>query len=483
MALIRVKTLNEFTNKQLSDWMALTANQANINKDSMIYMDAQVISNLAYLLQQDAITMVNNAFIAYATGDELSNLGLDRGYPRNEAVAATGEVTFSRGSVAEADYLIPNGTLISTQRSGDGTTINFKTTEEATLYGSVPNPVAPTLQGFDNGGAVPDGTYYYKITAVSGDGLETAASPLASIVLANGVDTNRIELSWTSVPRAVAYRVYVQYGGGGANVKLLAETPNASYTDTIGFTTESETPPTSNNTGSVEVVVPIECANTGSLGNVAANTVTKFINKPTGIEFVTNLEAISGGTDEEDDEAYRARLRDLMTNNYGKVTVHGYRQTCEAVDGVRSATVVRSDNVRSNLIYIYIVAESGNGIPNADLIQKVQDAIDADDGHAVCDDVIILPPFIYTLSLDINVYELAPGYTEAQADSELDTLFQAFFPTVAVGGYLRVVDINNVIHDSLSITDFKLVNPSSNIQLDENQMVVLGTINTTYNLS
>lgn len=77
MALIDSKSLNDWRNIQLQKWKELQPD-ININPDSMVFMDASVISEGLYLLQQDAITLTNNAFLAYATGDELTNLGLDR---------------------------------------------------------------------------------------------------------------------------------------------------------------------------------------------------------------------------------------------------------------------------------------------------------------------------------------------------------------------------------------------------------------------
>ena len=73
MALIDSKTLDDLRVVQLQKWQELVSN-ANIGTDSMIYVDATVIAEVLYL-QQDTITLVNNAFIAfYATADELTNL-------------------------------------------------------------------------------------------------------------------------------------------------------------------------------------------------------------------------------------------------------------------------------------------------------------------------------------------------------------------------------------------------------------------------
>jgi uncharacterized phage protein gp47/JayE len=48
----------------------------------------------------------------------------------------------------------------------------------------------------------------------------------------------------------------------------------------------------------------------GSSGLVAADTITKFVTKPIGVDEVTNLQAFTdGGLDKETDDAFRARLK------------------------------------------------------------------------------------------------------------------------------------------------------------------------------
>jgi len=485
MALIQPKTLQEWLQKQLDDWQTLKPN-VNMESDGMVNMDAMVIAERLFELQQDAITLVNNAFIAYSTGDELSNLGLDRGIPRKIALASSGEVTFGRAVVAAANFLIPEGNLISTQPDGDGRTINFRTLEETYIYGTVPTPgiIISTLQ--TAGGAIVNGTYHYKITAVSGDGKETDVSPLETVVVSNGFVTNSIDLAWTSVPRAVAYRIYIEVGGIGNSVVLLTETINAFFTDVIGNSTSSITPPLTNETGSTEITVDVECTDEGVIGNVGAQTVTKFINKPSGVEYVFNLDSITGGVDTETDIDYRARIRRLLTTNTGKVTKTGYKNTIEAVDGVEIATPTRPFPGLNNIIWIYITANTTTGLPSQDIIDaaqaEVSELASGDDGRAVCDDVTVKAPISYVINLDITITELAEGFDATACEDEINSLMISFFRSIGVAGYMRNVDIENVIHDSNSVEDFSLDSPTANIQLDYNELAILGTINYTYNL-
>jgi uncharacterized phage protein gp47/JayE len=50
----------------------------------------------------------------------------------------------------------------------------------------------------------------------------------------------------------------------------------------------------------------------GTDGNVAANTIIKFVSKPAGVDEVTNPAVTSNGSDEESDDAFRSRLKQFV---------------------------------------------------------------------------------------------------------------------------------------------------------------------------
>lgn len=75
-------------------------------------------------------------------------------------------------------------------------------------------------------------------------------------------------------------------------MKLLANTVTASYIDILGSTVSLVSPPISNQTGNLSIDAAITAVASGVSGNTAAHTVTAFIDKPTGIEYVDNANAI-----------------------------------------------------------------------------------------------------------------------------------------------------------------------------------------------
>lgn len=68
--------------------------------------------------------------------------------------------------------------------------------------------------------------------------------------------------------------------------------------------------------GSGRDSAPVHCvaAAAGASGNLGANALTQFVARPPGVFEVTNVSALSGGRDQEDDDSFRARLKTYVSS-------------------------------------------------------------------------------------------------------------------------------------------------------------------------
>lgn len=469
--LIDSKTLAEWRDEQLAKWKELLPT-ANVSADSMIYIDASVLAEMLYLLQQDLITLTNNAFLAYATGDELSNLWLDRWLPRNDAVKATGTVRFSRTAKSSENYSIPAGTLVATQPWGTWNFVVFSVTTNSILYGTVAVPWSASASILTTGGSIWADTYYYKITAISWDGKETSASGSTTVVVGSGT-TNAISLTWTSVSNAVSYKVYIS--DDNTTFYELDTVTTPSYIDTLWTTASSTEPPATNDTGNLYVDVAVEAQVAWVTGNVAPGTVTKFIDKPYGIEAITNSAEIAGGSDAEDDDTYRARIKTFLSSNTGKVTIAWYKQTVEAYEWVKTALVEAGTWGNSNEITITITADNVTGVPSSELIAAVQAYVELDENRAVCDDITVQWPTTTTVNYEVTVIEKDASVSEATMTSRIEDAIEWYLPSIAPWGKVYIVDIEDLLHSIDWMIDFTLVTPNANITLTSWQIAVAGT--------
>ena len=461
MALITPKSLDEWKTLQLDKWKELEPN-INTNTDSMVSMDAMVISEVAYLLEQDLITQTNNAFLAYASWDELSNLWADRWIARKVASSATWVATYSRTTKDTVNYTIPLWNLISTIEDSSWAIITFQTTAEWTLYWiiGVPTWLTNTLS---TGWTINNGTRVYTVTAVDWNWVQTSVSWSTTSVISNGLTTNSIVLDWTPVERAISYNIYLWWF-------FLANSLTDSYTDIVWTTASIITTPLTNLTWATSVNVPIISTLEWVITNVWINSITKFIETPTWIETVINLTATSGWADEETDTIFRERIRYDLANNFWKITASWYTKTALAVSWVASATTLHEVWNPANEISVFILATWTNPIPSAWLILEVQTLMDLDENRAVCDSIVVKAPTVVNIAVTMTITSYDTSYTELALTNLIKDELQAYFVWLWVWWVVRVVDISNVIHDMDAVTDFTLSLPTTNTTLTSTQI-------------
>lgn len=108
------------------------------------------------------------------------------------------------------------------------------------------------------------------------------------------------------------------------------------------------------------VKVRIQCTQTGTAGNTMKDTVIMVGSKLTGISSVTNEEAITGGTELEDDESLKTRITEYdRTQGESYVgNVADYKRWATSVDGVGAAIVIPA-NDDTGLVTIILVDSNG----------------------------------------------------------------------------------------------------------------------------
>ena len=131
-----------------------------------------------------------------------------------------------------------------------------------------------------SGGTLPNGTYYYKVTALDGVGGETPASNEASQAITLGQNA---VLTWNVVPNAFGYNVYRGTVSDGETLitgtGLPAPQPSP-LTATVTFTDTGEaTPPSGIAISSITVTGPVRVAGNPNGATVILTTPAQL---PTG---------------------------------------------------------------------------------------------------------------------------------------------------------------------------------------------------------
>lgn len=93
--------------------------------------------------------------------------------------------------------------------------------------------------------------------------------------------------------------------------------------------------------GSTTVSAPVQCTIAGTIGNIEASKIVGFggLAPITGISTVTNAQAFSGGTDEEDDATYVSRFQNTFLRNISGTT-DMFLALAVSLNGITKANVV-----------------------------------------------------------------------------------------------------------------------------------------------
>lgn len=116
----------------------LATDLLSANSDANPYSQATYTYALLFALsettannqEQSLSDVYDAAYVVDASGEDLTKKAQNLGVVREDAVRATGVVTFSRSSNASQDFVIPSGTIVETLAEDP---VQFETTETATL--------------------------------------------------------------------------------------------------------------------------------------------------------------------------------------------------------------------------------------------------------------------------------------------------------------------------------------------------------------
>lgn len=112
------------------------------------------------------------------------------------------------------------------------------------LYASLSTPANAAFSTSTTGGTLAAGTYYYRVSALDGNGGETLASAETSQVTTGSTST--VTVNWGAVTGATGYKVYGRSTGAEL---LIAEVGSVTTYIDDGSVTPSGALPTANTTG------------------------------------------------------------------------------------------------------------------------------------------------------------------------------------------------------------------------------------------
>lgn len=223
--------------------------------------------------------------------------------------------------------------------------------------------------------------------------------------------------------------------------------------------------------------VSVKCMQTGTAGNVIAGTVIFKLSQLSGVTAVTNPEAITGGTEEEDDDSLRARIVSLdQSQSVSYVgSVADYKRWSLEVPGVGGVTVIPAQD-DSGLVTL-VITDSNGDPANEEICQNVYDYImsPADPELRLTAPNVklsVIPPTITELSISATV-EVGTGSSLDSIKSAFIEAVQAYLDTARSDGEVRYTQIGKILAGIPGVYDYDALTLNSgttNISITNTQL-------------
>lgn len=383
----------------------------------------------------------DNIFIQSANLAELRRHGEEYGLDIKAGNFAIGTLRFG----GAGGTFIPTGTQAAYD-PGSGDPLFYDTTADATL----PNPGSPgALTAADSGSAgnPPAGTYEYVVTFTTVEGETLPGTESAPVVtsVAHAINLTNIPLGGPGTTGRKIYR-----SRGGSSYQLVTAILNNTvtvFTDNLADAGLGSAPLTVSTAERVSVAAQSE--ETGADYNAAIGTILDVADAPDGVTDVYNVAPFTGGTDEEDMDAYRDRLLDFIRNpkTGSKADLEGW---AEEIDGVDNATAFPNDNLgtpTNGHVTVRIAGPNG-AIPSGAVITAVQNALnDQDQANAV----IHISTFTQVSTNVTVTITPATGYVLADVTANVQQAIIDYINSVPVGGTVYAAGVIDAVFGLIGV--------------------------------
>lgn len=222
--------------------------------------------------------------------------------------------------------------------------------------------------------------------------------------------------------------------------------------------------------GSLSVDVPAQAVEVGAAGNVASNTVLSMAVAPVGVSAVNNPMPFTGGVEEEEDEALRARVLESFQRLPNGANAAFYEQGALSFLGVAAANVLpRHRGIGT--VDVVIAAESG--LPDEELVAQVQEYFE--ERREIAVDVKVLMPTVQNVDVAIQV-KAAEGQDAAAVRQAVESAVASWFNGGRLGRDVLLAELGHLVFGTQGVANYAIVSPSSDVEIAADQLPLLGAL-------
>ena len=184
----------------------------------------------------------------------------------------------------------------------------------------------------------------------------------------------------------------------------------------------------------------------------------------------TNPAAFTGGREEEEDEAFRARILATYRQLPNGTNAAAYAQQTLAVEGVCAVNVLPK---KRGLGTVDVVITSAGGVPGTALVEQVQGVLEEQREIAV--DVNVMAPETVTVDLILSV-KPKEGLLPGPVIDRVKAALRAWFDGSLLGQDVLLAQIGQKIFAVDGVANYQIQGPVNDVTVERGQLPVLGKL-------
>lgn len=225
--------------------------------------------------------------------------------------------------------------------------------------------------------------------------------------------------------------------------------------------------------GTLYADAPAEALEPGSVGNAVPGAVRFLTACPVAVTAVTNPTAFTGGSGEEDDESFRARILETYLRLPNGANTAWYEVTAMSHPGVTAAKAVgRARGIGT--VDIYVTGEGG--LPTPELLEELQ--AEFQEKREIAVDVEVKAPTTQTVDVTAAVLP-KEGADEEAVLTAVEQTVADFFSGRLLGQAVLLAELGSRIYRLEGVENYRLTSPAADLASDSTILPVLGTLTIT----
>lgn len=187
--------------------------------------------------------------------------------------------------------------------------------------------------------------------------------------------------------------------------------------------------------GELSVTVPAEALEGGASYNAGANTVTVMVNPPSGVAFVNNENAFTGGWDDESDEGLRKRILSSYSVPPNGISPASIAESILKLDDVLDCNVTK---YWSNYVNVYVKTKSNTLSPS--LVNQIKDKMMMSQLARMNINVNLASCINYDITVNIK-----PTGGSSEAQDKVYSVIKEFADSVRISQSIDLKEIYSLI--------------------------------------